>query len=213
MLPVFLKLNQQKCLVIGGGNVALHKTRMLLQHDAHVRVVSPEFVAGFLVSPCPNAERIQRQFQPEDLEWAPLIVIAATSDSTLQKKLFQLCRSQGIFINTVDVPANCDFYFGANLAEGPIQVAVSSSGSSPRLAQRIRDKIGSSVLSPKLGEFAGLLSQFRASIRASPKSYEDKMQFWDDILDSSLLKVMEKDPGLARAKLAQAVQSFVEVSS
>jgi precorrin-2 dehydrogenase/sirohydrochlorin ferrochelatase len=138
LFPMFLKLGGRPCLVVGAGTVAESKIASLIEADAQVLVVAPDATPG--VRSWTQAKRLewrQRDFQPGDLD-GMFIVVAATSSTELHKQIFQEATRRGVLCNIVDVPELCDFYYPAVVQRGALQIAVSTSGQSPALAQRLR---------------------------------------------------------------------------
>ena len=138
LFPRFLTLAGRPCLVAGAGTVAESKIASLIEADAQVLVVAPD--ATPRVRAWAEAKRVewrQRGFQPSDLD-GMFIVVAATSSTELHKQIFQEARRRGVLCNIVDVPELCDFYYPAVVQRGALQIAVSTSGQSPALAQRLR---------------------------------------------------------------------------
>ena len=138
LFPAFLKLAGRRCLVIGAGRVAEEKIESLLRSDAVVRVVAP--AATNRVRAWAHASQIQwepRKFRPSDLKHV-FLVVAAASSRALHARIFQEARRRGVLCNVVDDPAHCDFYYGAVVRRGALQIAVSTGGHSPALAQRLR---------------------------------------------------------------------------
>lgn len=135
---MFLKLSQRPCLVVGAGAIAESKIASLVEAGADVRVIAPEATAQ--VRSWAEAKKIEwqrREFQAEDLE-GRFLVVAATSSRNLHEEIFKEARGRGVLCNIVDVPALCDFYYPAVVQRGALQIAISTSGRSPALAQRLR---------------------------------------------------------------------------
>ena len=139
--PMLLNIQGRKCLVVGGGQVALRKVKTLLEHDATVEVVSPTF--------CPELNQlatdgtiraIQRDYKSEDLQHT-FIVIAATDKVKTNERVASEARRQGVLVNVVDDPENSDFIVPSYLKRGDVIVAVSTSGRSPALARKIRSEL------------------------------------------------------------------------
>jgi len=138
LFPMFLKLGGRPCLVVGAGTVAESKIASLIEADAQVLVVAPDATPGVRSWAQENlVEWRQRGFQPDDLN-GMFIVVAATSSTELHKQIFQEATRRGVLCNIVDVPEFCDFYYPAVVQRGALQIAVSTSGQSPALAQRLR---------------------------------------------------------------------------
>ncbi len=141
LFPAFLKLAKRACLVVGAGRVAEDKIESLLLAGADVRVVAPKATAR--IRALVRAKRIAldaRPFRPSDLNHA-FLVIAATSSPALHARIFAEARRRGILCNVVDDPEHCDFYYGAVVRRGPLQIAISTEGHSPALAQRLKKEI------------------------------------------------------------------------
>ena len=141
MFPIFLKLEGRRCLVVGAGTVAEGKIRGLLDAGALVQVVAPKAVfqirrwewEGRLTwKPC--------AFDPRDLDNVS-IVIAATNSHEVNSQVFQEARLRNVLCNAVDDPKNCDFYYPAVVNRGDLQIAISTNGQSPALAQRLRKEL------------------------------------------------------------------------
>jgi precorrin-2 dehydrogenase / sirohydrochlorin ferrochelatase len=160
LFPLFLKLDHRPCLVVGAGAVALEKIEALLSCGARVRVVSPEAVPAVqLLSDAGKVEWLARRFAPEDLADS-LLVIAATSDRAVNRAVFEEASRRSILCNTVDDPPLCDFFFASVVERGDLQVAISTAGKSPALAQRLRQEIDRE-LAPDLGRWLRDLGELR----------------------------------------------------
>ena len=125
--PLFLDLDGKACLVVGGGTVAARKVRALAECGAKVVQVAPE-ISG-------------RGFADGDIEGMSLVV-AATDDPAVNRRVAGLCKAKGLPVNVVDDPANCTFFFPAVVRKGPVTVAVSSGGTCPVAAKLVRDRAG-----------------------------------------------------------------------
>ena len=141
MFPIFLKLDGRRCLVVGAGKVAEGKIAGLLEAGACVDVVAPAAVPQIKTWASDGVINWQVQdFQPFHLDHAAL-VIAATSSSKVNSEVFQQARLRNVLCNSVDDPANCDFYYPAVVNRGDLQIAISTNGRSPALAQRLRREL------------------------------------------------------------------------
>ena len=141
MFPIFLKLEGRRCLVVGAGPIAEGKIRGLLQAGGSIEVVAPWAVPqiqewsdqGVLIWK-------PRVFEPRDLDHVS-IVVAATPSREVNTQIFQEARLRNVLCNSVDEPENCDFYYPAVVQRGDLQIAISTRGRSPALAQRIRREL------------------------------------------------------------------------
>ncbi|HMD44419.1 MAG TPA: bifunctional precorrin-2 dehydrogenase/sirohydrochlorin ferrochelatase [Candidatus Acidoferrum sp.] len=141
LFPAFLKLDGRQIIVIGGGNLAAAKIPGLLQANARVRVISPQInsaIVGLV-----RLQKIQwhrKLFSADDLKGA-FLVIAATSLREVNAAVYQEADRRGILCNAVDDIESCHFYCGAIVQRGDLQIAVSTNGKSPALAQRLRQEL------------------------------------------------------------------------
>jgi precorrin-2 dehydrogenase/sirohydrochlorin ferrochelatase len=174
LFPAFIKLAGRPCVVVGAGSVAASKITSLLECGAQVTVIAPHAAEtiGHL-SATRKLRWLPRKFAANDLTRA-LLVIAATSDPGVNRAVFREAQNRGILCNSVDDPPNCDFYFPAVVRRGPLQIAISTSGESPALAQRIRLEIEES-LHESLGDWVEEIGEARRKILAvNPPSDERK---------------------------------------
>jgi precorrin-2 dehydrogenase/sirohydrochlorin ferrochelatase len=141
LFPAFLKLSGRRCLVVGAGPVGEEKIEGLLRAGAEIRVLAPR--ATPRVRALARAGKIRwepRQFRTSDLRGIFLLV-AATSSAKLHEKIYRQARRRAVLCNIVDDPPYCDFYYGAVVQRGSLQIAISTSGRSPALAQRLRKQL------------------------------------------------------------------------
>jgi precorrin-2 dehydrogenase/sirohydrochlorin ferrochelatase len=141
LFPAFLRLAGRRCLVVGAGGVASGKIAGLLLAGAEVRVVAPR--ANSRVRAWARAKKIRwhaRPFRPGDLKNI-FLVVAATSSTAAHAEIYSQAHRRGILCNVVDDPEHCDFYYGAVVRRGALQIAISTEGHSPALAQRLKKKI------------------------------------------------------------------------
>jgi len=141
LFPAFLKLAGRRCLVVGAGPVAEEKIEGLLRAGAEVRVVAPS--ATRRIRELARKRKIhwhERVFRAPDLGGA-LLVVAATSSPSLHAQIYRLAQRRGVLCNVVDDPEHCDFYYGSVVRRGELQIAISTGGHSPALAQRLRKEM------------------------------------------------------------------------
>lgn len=138
LFPAFLKLDARQILIVGGGTLASSKIPGLLQAGARVRIVSPQINAD-LAEKVRNREIewLPKLFSPNDLDGA-FLVIAATALRDVNAAVYREADRRGILCNAVDDLENCHFYYGSIVQRGDLQIAVSTNGKSPALAQRLR---------------------------------------------------------------------------
>jgi siroheme synthase-like protein len=166
LLPIWIRLERRPVLVVGAGTVALAKIESLRPAGATISVVAPAAAPQFLEL-VENGQLTwhRRAFQPSDLDGI-FLVIAATNDSSVNRAVYEEALRRNVLCNAVDDPPNCDFYFGSVVARGDLQIAISTTGESPALAQRLRREIDEQ-LPRDLGPWLARLGDLRREIRAS----------------------------------------------
>ncbi len=171
LFPMFLKLAGRRCLVVGAGGISTAKIGALLDSGARVTVVAPWALEEVRELADTNAiEWIEREFRASDLDGV-FLAIAATSRAEVNHAVFSEAAARNILCNAVDDPPNCDFYFGALVRRGDLQIAISTAGESPALAQRLRREIDER-LDPALGDWLGTVGALRREILADAPATE-----------------------------------------
>lgn len=164
LYPVALKLNARHCLVVGGGEIALRKTRELLRCGALVHVVAPEWPADFAgLGGKSSLRRSSRSFELSDLDGV-FLVVAATDDSAIQQAVARGAAERSLLCNVVDVNQLCNFYLPAILRRGSLSVSVSTEGKSPLFAVAVRDRLAG-LLGEGIGPALDRLGEGRALAR------------------------------------------------
>ncbi len=177
---MFVKLEGRECLVVGAGNIAEGKIPGLLQAGAKIRVVAPQAntaIAGWAASG--KILWQQRGFTPSDLDGA-FLVIAATSLRDLNEVVFREARERGVLCNAVDDPEHCDFYYPAVVRRGALQLAISTAGQSPALAQRLRREL-EEQFGPEYAEWLEQLGKERERLFASDLDPEARRKLLHDL--------------------------------
>jgi len=175
LFPMFMKLEGRQCLVVGAGKVGEPKIAGLLETGAHIRVVALD--ASPEVREWASAGKIElelRAFSPDDLDGA-FLVIAATASRTLNERIYYEAQRRGALCNVVDVPDLCDFFYPAVVRRGDLQIAVSTAGQSPSLAQRIRQQL-EQQFGPAYAAWVEELGATRKLILASDLDQERKLE-------------------------------------
>jgi siroheme synthase-like protein len=174
LFPLFLKLEGKRCLVVGAGLIGLEKVESLLRCGAYLRVVAPHAVARIRqLSSEGRIEWLARCYEPEDVAGCDL-VIAATNDREVNRAVFEEASRRSILCNTADDPPLCDFFFASIVQRGELQIAISTAGQSPALAQRLRREIDAQLPSD-LGPWIDELGQLRREVlQAMPAGAERK---------------------------------------
>jgi len=173
LFPMFLKLAARPCLVVGAGAIAESKIASLVEAEARVCVVAPEATAhvrGWQASKMLEWRR--RPFEPTDLEGV-FLVIAATSSTELHELIYKEATRRGVLCNVVDVPALCDFYYPSVVQRGALQIAISTAGQSPALAQRLRKQL-EDQFGPEYEEWLVQLGDARDKLRSTNADSEEQ---------------------------------------
>lgn len=193
LFPLFLKLAGRQCLVVGGGTVAEGKIQSLVRCGASVHVIAPEATPGIRRA-AESGEIVwdARPFLPSDLDGV-FLVVGATNSTELHEQIFQLCQEAGILCNMVDEPDRCDFYYPAVVRRGPLQVAISTGGHSPLLAQRLRHKFEEQI-EPEYGAWVEELGRRRRQLFEANISAENRR---------SILKHLSSQRSFAQFKAGQ----------
>jgi precorrin-2 dehydrogenase/sirohydrochlorin ferrochelatase len=181
LFPLFLKLRNRKCLVVGAGSIAESKIASLADTGAEVCVIAPD--ATPQVRTWARSRKIdwqQRQFRLRDLQGV-FLVIAATSSRELHQRIFREAQRLGVLCNVVDVPELCDFYYPAVLRRGALQIAVSTAGRSPALAQRLRKEL-ESQFGPEYEEWLESVGKVREEVPARNLTAEQRKQFLHELV-------------------------------
>lgn len=189
--PVFLNIRGKKCLVVGGGEVALRKVKTLLDHGANVEVVSTSLCSELSRMARDGVIQLfQRGYEIEDLQ-NTLIVVAATDDSKINERVANDARRQSTLVNIVDDPQLSDFIVPSYFTRGDIIIAVSTSGKSPALARKIRTELEKKFI-PEYAQLALLASEVRSELKQEGITVDG--DDWQKVMDlDTLIKLLEND--------------------
>ena len=177
-LPLYADLNKRPCLVVGGGDIAFRKARMLLKAGARVHVVSPELNDSFqAVLVNGDINYVSEVFSEEQLD-GMFLAIAATDNKAVNGHVYECANRRQILVNVVDDTKKCSFILPSIIDRSPLIVAVSSSGKSPVLARLIREKL-EGVLPQHLGKMAQISGDFRERLKTKVASITARRRFWE----------------------------------
>jgi precorrin-2 dehydrogenase/sirohydrochlorin ferrochelatase len=193
LFPIFVKLAGRRCLVIGAGTVGQAKIQSLLDAGANVRVIAPRgtpVVAEWVQSG--QIEWEVRDFEVSDLNGA-FLVVAATNSSELNGIIFREAQQRNILCNAVDAPAHCDFYYPAIVRRGDLQIAISTAGKSPALAQRLRKDL-EAQFGPEYAKFVKELGKQRLDLFAQSIKPEERKRLLHQLAGRKVLAV----PGIRK---------------
>jgi len=187
--PIFLKLQDRPCLVVGGGEVAVRKIRQLLASGAQVFVVAPEFESSIIkLNESGKINLLQQTYDESCLQDMEL-VIAATNDVSLNKSISQQAKLNKIFVNVVDSPESCTFIMPSIIDRSPVMVAVSTGGASPILARLLRARL-ETLIPSSYGKLASLIARFRNSVKEKFPDIRQRRRFWEHVLQGSVAEML-----------------------
>jgi precorrin-2 dehydrogenase/sirohydrochlorin ferrochelatase len=200
--PVNLVLDGRRCLVVGGGTVALRKVEGLLACGGRVTVVAPRVDDALRALPGVTVE--QRPWRPDDIAGMWLI-IAATDDPAVNRAVYEAGQRAGVWVNGADDPANCSFTLPSVVRRGDLQVTVSTGGRSPALATWLRRRLEGEI-GPEYAVLLDLLATERDGLKAAGVSTEGLD--WRSALDSDMLDLIRTgDLAHARERLQTCLSS------
>ncbi|MFV0892337.1 siroheme synthase CysG [Pseudomonas kurunegalensis] len=203
-LPLFHKLQGGRVLVVGGGEIALRKARLLADAGGVLRVVAPD-VDGQLAALAREGggEVLVRGYQAADLVGCRL-VIAATDDPGLNAQVSADAQALSLPVNVVDAPALCTVIFPAIVDRSPLVIAVSSGGDAPVLARLIRAKLEAWIPSA-YGELAGLAARFRHKVKSLYPDVNQRRGFWETVFQGPIAERQLAGQGAEAERLLQAM--------
>lgn len=184
-LPLFLRVKDHACLVVGGGEVAARKVVTLCQAHGRVTVLSPQIcdsLRDLVVTH--QIEWKQKEFEPADVEGYRL-VIAATDCDSVNEEVSRAAHARNILVNVVDGPRLCSFIFPAIVDRSPIIAAISSGGTSPVLARLLRGRL-ETLIPPGYGTLARFAERFRSRVKRDIPHANQRRHFWESVLQGSL---------------------------
>ena len=198
-----LDLTGRPCLVVGAGPVGLEKVEGLLAAGARITVIAPEAVPEIQeLAREGSIEWEQREYATADLE-GRMMVVAATSDTPLNIRVFEDAERRAMLVNVVDVPPLCNFILPAIVRTGPIAIAISTSGASPALAKRLKREIAEAFGAPH-ARLAEILNELRGWAKDTFPTYEERRDFFEGIVNG------DPDPiALLRAGDEAAVHALI----
>ncbi|MFZ0790612.1 MAG: siroheme synthase CysG [Chromatiaceae bacterium] len=184
-LPISLAVKGKPCVVIGGGSTAQRKVSSLLRAGAAVTVVSPR-LSEELERRARTGEirHLARRFEPADILGA-ILVIAATDDRVVNRRIAELAGEQGTPVNVVDDPDACTFLLPSIIDRDPVVVAVSTGKASPVLARLLRARL-ESLIPAGYGRLGELCGRYRDRVKARFSDERDRRRFWDRVLQGAV---------------------------
>jgi len=187
--PIFLDLNHQNVVVVGGGDVAERKIKNLLIYGCTIYISSPHLT--------PHLQQLVATKKIHHIPYESLdsymddtfMVIAATDDNEVNSKIASQAKKHGLLINTVDQPKDCNFIMPSIVKRGNLQIAISTAGKSPALAKKIRKNL-ESMFPPEYDSFAELLGIIRTKLLSQDQPSSKNKIIFQQLVDSNLLEMI-----------------------
>lgn len=207
-LPIFCQLRDRDCLLVGGGDVAERKARLLLDAGARLTVNARDFVPQFHVwADAGMLTLVTDDFQPALLDpcW---LAIAATDDDAVNQQVSDEAEARRIFCNVVDAPKAASFIMPSIIDRSPLMVAVSSGGTSPVLARLLREKL-EAMLPQHLGQVAAYAGQLRSRVKKQFATMGERRRFWEKLFINDRLaqSLANQDKQAVEAETEQMLAS------
>ena len=193
IFPISLKLQQQPCLIVGGGHIAYRKALLLAKAGAKIDVLAPEIDDSLLqLVQQSHGQYVQDVFSSSTALRHYRLVIAATDNNRVNQQVFAACEAENVLVNSVDDPPHCRFMVPAIIDRSPLVISVASNGTSPVLSRQIRTQLESSIPHGmgKLAEFSG---QWRTAVKQKIVNPEERRIFWEELYASPLKEQVFND--------------------
>ncbi|QDK98560.1 uroporphyrinogen-III C-methyltransferase [Acinetobacter tandoii] len=209
IFPISLKLQQQLCLIVGGGHIAYRKAVLLTKAGAILHVIAPEIEADLLAL----VEQTQGQyfaeaFKPQLNLRDYRLVIAATNDRAVNQQVFEVCEAEKVLVNSVDDPPHCRFMVPAIIDRSPLILSVASNGTSPVLSRQIRTQL-ETLIPHGMGKLAEFSGKWRAKVKEKIANPDQRRIFWEDLYASPLKEqVFNGNEDAADRLIEQALQEW-----
>jgi uncharacterized protein len=191
LFPVFVKLENLRLLIVGGGKIGLEKLQAVLQNSpaTTISIVAPAISQPVreLAALHPAVRLLERSYHPDDLEHAD-IAIVAVDDRTVSEAVARDAREKGVLVNVADTPELCDFYLGSVIRKGNLKIAISTNGKSPTIAKRLKEEIGDMI--PE--EMEAVLENMSAIRRGLNGDFPEKVRRLNDL--TSMLVTRQNGP-------------------
>ena len=209
IFPISLKLHQQPCLLVGGGQIALRKAQLLARAGAVIDVVSLEITADLLQLVEQTQGKYIQQKYADDLALAHYrLVIAATDQAKVNQQVFERCEALNVLVNSVDDIPNCRFMMPAIVDRSPIVVSIASNGTSPVLSRQLRTQL-ESLIPHQFGRLAEFSGVWRNRVKAQIPNPDERRVFWEELYASPFKDwVLQQQNQQAEAYIQQALSTW-----
>ena len=193
IFPISLKLQQQPCLIVGGGAIAYRKAVLLAKAGAIIHVVAPAIEAKLLqLVHSTQGQYLQAPFSLDMPLRHYRLVIAATNDKMVNIQVFECCEAENILVNSVDDLPHCRFMVPAIVDRSPLVLSIASNGTSPVLSRQIRTQL-ESIIPHGMGKLAEFSGKWRAAVKVKIINPDERRIFWEDLYASPLKEQVFND--------------------
>lgn len=212
-LPLFTDVRNRRCVVVGGGSIALRKASLLSRAGAKVFVIAPRIQVELVqLVERSGGDAFKREYQNNDLDNTAL-VIAATDDEQVNAQVSRDAQARHIPVNVVDNPALCSVILPSIIDRSPLMVAIGSGGQSPVLARQLRAKLESTIPSA-YGRLAELVGKFRAAAANRFPNIDERRRFWEEVVEGPIAEfVLAGREEVAETELARRLADSTPVAS
>jgi precorrin-2 dehydrogenase / sirohydrochlorin ferrochelatase len=196
--PVLLDLSEKKTVVIGGGKVGQRKIETLLEYGASVNIISRQITPELQVMLNRGDIKLLGHEYDESLIEDAFLIIIATDDRNLNKRVSAFAKERNILVNTVDQPEECSFIVPSIIKKGDLILAISTSGKSPALAKKIREEL-ENRFGIEYKHFLNMMGRLRNELISSGRPENERTRIFHNLVDSPILKLMATEDTVAIA--------------
>ncbi|HEX5381261.1 MAG TPA: siroheme synthase CysG [Acinetobacter sp.] len=209
IFPISLKLQQQPCLIVGGGRIAYRKAVLLAKAGAILHVIAPEIEPDLLtLVQQTQGQYVAAAFKTQVNLRDYRLVIAATNDRAVNQQVFEACEAEKVLVNSVDDPPHCRFMVPAIIDRSPLIISVASNGTSPVLSRQIRTQL-ETLIPHGMGKLAEFSGKWRATVKRKITNPDERRIFWEDLYASPLKEqVFNGNEAEADQLIEQALQEW-----
>lgn len=212
VFPIALKLQNQRCLIVGGGQIALRKARLLISAGARIDVLAPVLIAELKQRLRENGgAHFKDSYPVTDPDFALThyrLVIAATDDPATNAQIFADCEAQNVLVNAVDDPPHCRFMTPAIIDRSPLLISFATGGNAPVLARQLRTQLEASIPA-RIGELVQFSGDWRQASKAAIPNPETRRIFWETLYASAIGEaVLSGNRAQADAQMAQFLENW-----
>ncbi|MFN3479390.1 MAG: bifunctional precorrin-2 dehydrogenase/sirohydrochlorin ferrochelatase [Thermodesulfovibrionales bacterium] len=189
--PIYLDLKGKKCIIVGGGRVAERKCRCLIKNGADVTVISPTITKRLEDYKSKGRIRhLPRLYRRGDIESA-FLAIAATDSQEINERVYTEATDKNILLNVVDNPDFCNFIVPSVFERGDLKIAISTSGSSPAIAKRIRKEL-EALYNREFSKYLNFLKRIRGQIKDKVKNREEREAIFNHLSSPEILRILRE---------------------